>query len=480
MRWENQDSIRCSGRLWQVWRACFMAIMLGLGTVSAGWAADAGSVVYLSGVASLMKPDGSTRPLLRGDKVRTGETVITGKGKVQLHMVDDAYIALQPETEFRIDAYATAGQGKHESGLLALIRGGLRTITGLIGKVNRENYQLKTKTATIGIRGTEFAASSDDEDGTRVNVIGGIVSLCSEAGCLDLLPGQSGHVPALNAPPRLTFVPAKLPLPTLETPDRFSVAETRDSDGSSLLLTEASSSGGSAAVVPIGVGVTVGGLGVAFANMGAFTAGLVGNQSTFDAAGALTDYVDCCGWGLSGGTTADFGADGIIAWGRWTSGNSTNPSVSGSLITLNYYATLNAPTVPNLVRAYASFASTAPVAIFSGVVAHVGTANSVTGSLNVNFSGPSTGSLTYTLNVPIASQTFTINGSANAYATYGFLGTASTITSSGAGCGGGCTGVIPFGNAIQGSFTGTNAERAGANYGFSSDIGTVTGAVVFN
>ena len=42
--------------------------------------------------------------------------------------------------------------------LFNFIRGGMRTVSGAIGKVNRSNYSVKTPVATIGIRGTSYAA----------------------------------------------------------------------------------------------------------------------------------------------------------------------------------------------------------------------------------------------------------------------------------------------------------------------------------
>lgn len=141
----------------------------------------------------------------------------------------------------------------------------------------------------------------------------------------------------------------------------------------------------------------------------------------------------------------------------------------------------NNVTVPSIVRGYASFASTAPVVTSGGTVVEIGTPNSVTGTLNVNFSTMTGGgSLSYMLNVPVLGQTFTINGSASQYSGAGFLGSSSTITSSGSACSPSCTGIVPFGDAIQGFFTGSAAERAGANYMFQTGAAQqVSGAVVF-
>jgi hypothetical protein len=218
-------------------------------------------------------------------------------------------------------------------------------------------------------------------------------------------------------------------------------------------------------------------------NSGAANAGLLGGTVNFGSSGELVSFTDCClpANSLTSGALAESGSDGIIAWGRWTAG-----TLGGSLplITMNYVANVSANnvTATSIVRGYASFASTAPVVVNAGgTVVETGTPNSVTGTLNVNFTSMSGGgSLSYVLNIPLPSQTFTINGSANQFLGSAFLGSSSTITSTGAGCSPSCTGSVPWGNVIQGFFTGSAAERAGANYMFQAGtLGTVSGAVVF-
>src|SRR5476649_1542244 len=57
----------------------------------------------------------------------------------------------------QIDNYAyDAGKPDDDSASFNLVKGGLRSITGLLGKRNKERFALKTPTATIGIRGTTF------------------------------------------------------------------------------------------------------------------------------------------------------------------------------------------------------------------------------------------------------------------------------------------------------------------------------------
>ena len=444
---------------------------------------NAGNIEFVAGDATLRSVTGASRPATRGAAIAQGDSIETAQGRVQLRMADGAFISLQPQTLLRVEQYRLAGSGTTEElGLLGLLRGGLRTVTGSIGRVNRAGYRLTTPTATIGIRGTAFSVSADL--GTRLSVSEGIAALCNSGGCLDVSAGQSGFAPDLQSRPVLAFQGPRLPPVVGDAQAAFLVAENRDDLGQSRAVPI---SGSGAAVAPTPIPVVPlpnGSGGAAIATVpsaGVFSAGLLGGAMVFDGTGALSSFTDCCfsGNNFAATTIGDFGADGIIAWGRWSSGNRGSQGIPQ--LAVHYVAVLsaNAPVGPSIIGTYNVFASTAPTISSGGALIAVGSPNTVSGSINVNFPNlVSGGSLTYNLAIPVAAQIFTVNGSANQFSGTGFLGAASTINSSGAGCTPSCVGNIPFGNAIQGVFTGAAAQRAGINYGFTSTLGQVTGAAV--
>lgn len=457
--------------------ALILAVLLWSGFPTAALAN--GLVAFTQGEVQLRASDGSLRPAQRGSELRVGDAVETGQGRAQLRMVDGAYLSLQPQTVLRVDEYRAPSPGVAERGFLSLVRGGMRTVTGLIGRGDRDAYRITTPTATVGIRGTEFLVTAQDE-GTRVRVAGGQVAVCTSAGCLVLAPGQTGFAPTANAlPVRVARAPSA---PPAEAPPStaFVAANERNAQGQSLAVAGTSTGPIVIPTVPIPSGS--GGLGAVNAGpIVGFQGGLLGGTLTFDGAGALTGFTDCCsGPNYGSATVAEFNADGVIAWGRWSGGTR-----SGSpLVHLNYYGFLssNPATIP-ISGTYNVFASTAPVQLSAsgGSVLAVGTSNSVTGSLTANFPGSAGGTLTYNLSIPLGGETYSISGSAAQFSTVSFLGSSSTITSTGGGCTPSCSGTIPFGDAIQGSFAGAGNSRAGANYGFknnSTDV-KVTGAVVF-
>jgi hypothetical protein len=124
-------------------------------------AAGAARLDFASGDVSARSASGAVRALSKGSELQNGDTVLTGReGRAQMRFSDGAMVSLQPQSEFSLDDYRFAGKADgEERGFFSLLKGGLRTLTGLIGRSNRDSYKLKTSVATIGIRGTEFTVS---------------------------------------------------------------------------------------------------------------------------------------------------------------------------------------------------------------------------------------------------------------------------------------------------------------------------------
>ncbi len=121
------------------------------------WAAVAGRFQFVSGDVRIVSADGRERQAIKGGEVNEKESILSGKtGSAQLRMVDDGIVAVRPETALRIDEYKFADkEDGTERGFFSLLKGGFRSITGLIGRGNKDNYGIRTPSATIGIRGTD-------------------------------------------------------------------------------------------------------------------------------------------------------------------------------------------------------------------------------------------------------------------------------------------------------------------------------------
>jgi len=120
------------------------------------------------------------------DEIRVGD-----ESRAQFRMSDTAIISLQENSILQIKKYKFKDGAKDKSALLELLQGGLRTITGAIGKDNKKAYELRTPLATIGIRGTDYEVEIVT-NGMYVAVWDGIIRIKSRIknGC-DLLLGKS-------------------------------------------------------------------------------------------------------------------------------------------------------------------------------------------------------------------------------------------------------------------------------------------------
>jgi hypothetical protein len=152
-------------------------------------------------------PGGGVRQLALQSEVASGDVLATGQESyAQVKFIDDSEAVLKPVTTLAIDHFTfDHGKPAEDSAALRLLRGGMRSVTGLLGKRNKEKFTLHTPSATIGIRGTTFfleyltgsadgAAASQLEPGLHVYVSVGGISLTNQAGFFQYDPGQYGYI----------------------------------------------------------------------------------------------------------------------------------------------------------------------------------------------------------------------------------------------------------------------------------------------
>ena len=433
--------------------------------------ANVGTIIFKTGEASVTHADNASVPAEKNLALLVGDTIETRDGRVQFSLIDGGKISLQPNSIFKINKYEFSGkEDGSEYALMELVKGGLRTISGLIGHKNRERYQLKTTVATIGIRGTEYTVNFNNNQ-FLMTTNHGSVDVCNAGGCLNALTGQSIAVSGPGASPKFSSKAAKAAAaPAASSKAAFAAGEQINTDALTIAPvttapmptpTPTPTTGNdtivSLAIMPLGV-VDQNGI---YKGTTTFT----GNN--------LISFVDNSGTpNIVTGTIEESNADTFVKWGRasggtydgqamlmtnWVTGIATSSAdmsaLNGSGMTGTYLIRNN---------------STAPYFVSTGGTAGTvttGLTDSVTGGLILNFS---TYKLAYNLSIPIAGNTITINGSNvllgassakfsddNAIIT-GVTTCGCIITGSG----------ILFNNAsVEGSLFGPNAERVGLQYG---------------
>jgi len=132
-----------------------------------------------------------SRAVRQGDQVNQGDTVSTGSGSSVVLKFDDGQVAaLTANSRMTVTAYqydAKAGKGNI---LLSLIDGGMRAITGLIGRNSPNQVAYRAATATIGIRGTDV---------TIVTAAGNVVVSVTDGAISFSFAGQTIVIPAGQA-----------------------------------------------------------------------------------------------------------------------------------------------------------------------------------------------------------------------------------------------------------------------------------------
>lgn len=120
-----------------------------------------GKVGYMSGSLMVQRADGTIKVIGSKSEVLAGDTLVTAKDSyVQVQMNDGMKMTLRPHSNLKIEEYRFNRQDpKSDNAIFGLLKGGLRTVTGLIGKRgNPDAYKMHTVTTTIGIRGTDFSS----------------------------------------------------------------------------------------------------------------------------------------------------------------------------------------------------------------------------------------------------------------------------------------------------------------------------------
>lgn len=194
-----------------VTKALAFAVLLGM--ASASWAAQvAGRVVNLSGPLIAKKADGKVKVLALKSEVEEGDTLVSEKNTyAQIRFVDNSEITLRPGTTFTVESFAyEEGKPDNDKATFNLVKGGLRSVSGLLGKRNKEKFAMKTQGATIGIRGTTFVAEWVEESAPATSLasnqawLEASVAMVGNTGLADVKPLQlAQNTTPPSGPPRL-------------------------------------------------------------------------------------------------------------------------------------------------------------------------------------------------------------------------------------------------------------------------------------
>ena len=148
-----------------------------------------GIVMELTGNVTAQIAKGGVCPVSKGQTVVSDTVITTGeKSTVVLRFADGQGVSLQENSTFHVQQYVFDQANAAKSNIVfALLKGGARFVTGLIGQKNKEAIKISAGTTTIGIRGTAFTVAIM-ANGT---VVGTVTSGSITIGGTTFVAGQS-------------------------------------------------------------------------------------------------------------------------------------------------------------------------------------------------------------------------------------------------------------------------------------------------
>ena len=182
--------------------------MLFIATVSN---ADIGSVTTVTGTA-IIKRGSSAVTIAKGTPVEMNDRIETKNGEVNITFKDDTSVKVTASSALVIDDFVY--DPKSKSGKLGLkaAEGTVRYVSGNIAHNNPNAVNIKTPTAAIAVRGTDFVMSVDETGKSAVilmptcEIAGGVnlKGLVCGSGKIDVESG--GHIIHMDKPYMATLV----------------------------------------------------------------------------------------------------------------------------------------------------------------------------------------------------------------------------------------------------------------------------------
>ena len=155
-----------------------------------------GDVILHEGNAVIERTDGEDVDSELDLDIFSYDTIKTGKGKVAIEFIDETRVDVTQHSKLIIDEFVYDPNTKTGSLSLKSVLGTVRYASGQIAKTSPTSVQIKTPTATIGVRGTDFTMTVDEIGSSTIillpscdtngNCFVGEISVESDAGMVIL------------------------------------------------------------------------------------------------------------------------------------------------------------------------------------------------------------------------------------------------------------------------------------------------------
>ena len=132
-------------------------------SLSAGNAiAEIGKITTHEGSGEVIRKDGGRLVASLSLNIHSYDDVRTGNGRIEITFDDDSTVKMSPNSKLVIDEFVFDPNPKKSKMAFKVAAGTARFATGKLGLVDKNKIKIRTPTATIGIRGTDFTTTVDE------------------------------------------------------------------------------------------------------------------------------------------------------------------------------------------------------------------------------------------------------------------------------------------------------------------------------
>jgi hypothetical protein len=142
-----------------------------------------GDVIEQKGNSMIERQGGEELLVDKGTGVESMDTVKTANGRTAIQFVDDTRVDVTEHSKLLIDEFVYDPNTKTGALSIKAALGTVRYASGQIAKNSRQNIKIKTPTATIAVRGTDFSMSVDEFGQSTVILLPSCTQVGSKALC---------------------------------------------------------------------------------------------------------------------------------------------------------------------------------------------------------------------------------------------------------------------------------------------------------
>lgn len=135
-----------------------------------------GAVEEITGVAQIIRTDGTSEALTLGTPVYQGDTIETSNdGAVNIVFIDETSMAVSQNARLSLDEYQFDPSTESGTTNLSVLRGVFVFTSGLIGRDDPDDVMIDTPVGSIGIRGTIIAGNIQPGGNSEISVLEGAI-----------------------------------------------------------------------------------------------------------------------------------------------------------------------------------------------------------------------------------------------------------------------------------------------------------------